>query len=123
MKGENQMLNFTIDIKEELIPGETVEATFVEIKPLMKDENTLKGFFIVTEEYDDQYMNYNSENPSNNFELMNLGRELGIQGKKINLKAFNDKKGTVIRMTAVQRDIYTNVHFGQLRTPAEPMFT
>lgn len=117
------MTNFTIDIKEELIPGETVEATFVEIKPLMKDDNTLKGFFIVTEEYDDQYMNYNSENPSNNFELMNLGRELGLQGKKINLKAFNDKKGAVIRMTAVQRDIYTNVHFGQLRTPTEPMFT
>ena len=117
------MLNFTIDIKEELIPGETVEATFVEIRPLVK-EDALRGFFVVTEEYDDQYMNFNSENPSNNFELMNLGRELGIRGKKVDLKAFNDKKGATIRMSAVQRDIYTNVHFGQaVKATAEPMFT
>lgn len=117
------MYNFTIDIKDELIPGETVEATFIEIRPLVKDD-TLKGFFVVTEEYDDQYMNYNAENPSNNFELMNLGRELGIRGKRIDLNTFNEKKGTKIRMSAVQRDIYTNVHFGQaVRATAEPMFT
>lgn len=117
------MFNFAIDIKEELIPGETVEATFVEIRPLVK-EDVLKGFFVVTEEYDDQYMNYNSENPSNNFELMNLGRELGIRGKNISLKTFNDKTGSKIRMSAVQRDIYTNVHFGQaVKATAEPMFT
>lgn len=117
------MFNFTIDIKDELIPGEIVEATFIEIKPLVKD-GTLKGFFVVTEEFDDQYMNYNAENPSNNFELMNLGRELNIRGKNVNLDAFNDKKGAKIRMSAVQRDIYTNVHFGPaMRATAEPMFT
>lgn len=117
------MFNFAIDIKEELIPGETVEATFVEIRPLVKDE-VLKGFFVVTEEYDDQYMNYNSENPSNNFELMNLGRELGIRGKNVSLNTFNDQKGKTIKMSAVQRDIYTNVHFGQpIKASAEPMFT
>lgn len=117
------MLNFTINIKDELIPGETVEATFLEIRPLVKEEE-LKGFFVVTEEYDDQYMNYNSENPANNFELMNLGRELGIRGKNVDLDAFNDKKGSKIRMSAVQRDIYTNVHFGQaVKATTEPMFT
>ena len=117
------MFNFAIDIKEQLIPGEVVEATFVELRTLVKDD-ALKGFFVVTEEYDDQYMNYNSENPANNFELMNLGRELGIQGKNVSLKTFNDQAGKKIRMSAIQRDIYTNVHFGQaVRATAEPMFT
>lgn len=104
--------------KEMAVDTAPVAITFEGIREFHKD-GMLRGFWVASKEYQDLYLNYNSENPENNFQLDNLAEQLGLEeydDEKVP-EYFNAKVGATVMASRVTRDIYTNTNFG--RMPAQ----
>lgn len=109
-------------VKKELeINATPVKVTFEGIRALKSESGIVRGYWVETKEVRDLWLNNNTKNPENNFELFNLAEELGLEqfdDEKVE-KYFNPKKGTEIAVSRVTRGEYINVHFGtSYSTPA-----
>lgn len=109
--------------KEMAIDAAPVAITFTGIREFFKD-GTLRGFWIESKEYQDLYLNFNSKNPENNFQLDNLAEQLGLaeyDDEKVP-EYFNAKAGTTVMASRVTREQYTNTTFGARNVSAEIPF-
>lgn len=109
--------------KEMAVDATPVAITFEAIREYHKD-GALRGFWVESTEYQDLYLNYNSKNPENNFQLDNLAKQLGLEeydDEKVP-EYFNVKAGTKVTASRVTREEFTNTVFGARATASEMPF-